>query len=366
MAETLSSRIFVNSEQVGDYVDIVMPATDKKTEEEIRIHYLEAGIGEPLLLIHGIGQSLYTWRCLFSELSESYRVIAVDLPGHGYSGRPEQFCYSMDEMAEALKLFMDAKGIFSAHIMAFSTGSIYMMRLLKLYPQYVANCIAISPGGITKQMPSVFHNMKSAISAVFSRNLYTAGDVRKWLLECVYDKTNIDDRVVEQYYTPIEDGLTRENLMYAVRNFDLKYVTDEMKDVDHEILLLWGREDKWHTPNSSIFFQGILQNGRYFLVRNAGHLVQEDTPDKLLQVIVSYIPPTVMPHYNGQLFYTDLDLGKNRPEDDGNAIEEQMPGDVSLTEEAVETEEAPEEVAEPEETKEEVPAETVPEEEDKA
>ena len=81
MEETLAGKLFVNSEQVGDYVSVIMPAADGGEGEEIRIHYLEAGVGEPLLLIHGIGQSLYTWRRIFSDLSENYRVIALDLPG---------------------------------------------------------------------------------------------------------------------------------------------------------------------------------------------------------------------------------------------------------------------------------------------
>ena len=45
--------------------------------EKVRIHYMEAGMGEPMLLIHSVGQSLYTWRGVFNKLSACYRVIAV-------------------------------------------------------------------------------------------------------------------------------------------------------------------------------------------------------------------------------------------------------------------------------------------------
>ncbi|MBQ6481910.1 MAG: alpha/beta hydrolase [Anaerolineaceae bacterium] len=318
MEETLSGKLFVNSRQVGDYIEITMPKAEKKPEEQIRIHYLEAGIGEPLLLIHGLGQSLYTWRNLFAELSESYRVIAIDLPGHGYSDRPEYFCYSMDEMAEAIKLFLDEKEIISAHMIGFSTGAMYMLRLLTMYPEYVANCIAISPGGISKQMPSLIRSMKSPLKAVFTRNLFSFGDVKKCLQECFYDQTAIDDRVVNQYYEPLSDGYTREALMYAVQNFDLHYVTEQLKETDHEILLLWGKEDKWHLPNNSVFYQSILQNGRYFLVRNAGHIVQEDTPEKLYQVILSYIPSATYGYYPPQYFSYDKDTREQEVFDTGN------------------------------------------------
>ena len=296
MEETLTSRLFINSAQVGDYVEIQMPESEKKPSEDIQIHYLEAGIGEPMLLIHGIGQSLYTWRGVFSELSENYRVIAIDLPGHGYSSRPDFFSFSMDEMALAIKLFLDAKDIRSAHMVGFSTGSLYMLHLLNLYPAYVANCIAISPGDIVKPMPKIICKLKNRLTAVFSRNLFSSNDVKKCLQEGFYDQTSLDSRVVEQYYEPISDGVSREMLMYAVQNYDMEYVAEGLKETDHEVLLLWGREDKWHRPNSSVFFQGILKSGRYFLIRNSGHFVQEDTPDKLLQVIFSYIP-TAVPSY---------------------------------------------------------------------
>lgn len=291
MEDAMAGKLFVNSEQVGDYITVTMPGKDDGAGEEIRIHYLESGVGEPLLLIHGIGQSLYTWRRVFSELSENYRVIAIDLPGHGYSGRPENFCYSMDEMADLLHGFLVEKDIRSAHMVGFSTGSMYMLRFLTLYHECVANCIAIAPGGVTKQMPGLIRSLQSPVKAVFTRNLFSAGDVRKMLRECVYDQTAMDERAVRQYYQPISDGLSREALMYAVQNFDMKHVTDGLREIDHEVLLLWGREDRWHTANNSVFFQGILQNGRYFLIRNAGHIVQEDAPGKLLEVILSYIPP---------------------------------------------------------------------------
>ncbi len=292
------SQLFVNSEQVGSVLTVTLPDyEDCGAHEEVSIHYLEAGVGEPLLLIHGIGQSLYTWRNVFSELSENYRVIAIDLLGHGYSSRPDTFRYTVDDTADLLMAFLDAKGIQSAHMLGFSTGAMYMLRFLSRYPERVANCVAIAPGGITDEMPKLVHQMCKPLVSVFSRNLYTMSDVRKMLYECVSDPSVIDERVVRQYYEPIADGLSREALMYALRNFDMEHVAEGLIDVDHEVLVLWGKEDNWHLPAGSVYFQGILQNGRYYLVRGAGHLLHEEAPQKLLEILYSYIPPAV-PHYN--------------------------------------------------------------------
>ena len=290
----MRSNLFINSEQVGDTLNILLPASSGDEErEEAQIHYLEAGVGEPLILIHSVGQSLFTWRNVFAELSENYRVIAIDLPGHGYSSRPDTFTYSMDDTAEVLRLFLDVKGIQSAHMIGFSMGAMYMLRFLSLYPDRVANCIAITPGGVTRQTPALIHRMMKPLANVFARNLYSASDVEKLLLECVVDKELIDEHTVRQYYEPVADGLSREALSYALRNFDMDVVADGLVPIEHEVLVLWGKEDRWHPPSGSVYFQGILQSGRYYLIRNAGHLLQEEAPVKLLEIIYSYIPPAV-------------------------------------------------------------------------
>jgi pimeloyl-ACP methyl ester carboxylesterase len=298
VGESLRSQLFINSEQVGDFIEVTLPATGEDEESEVaRIHYLEAGVGEPLLLIHSVGQSLYTWRNVFAELSDNYRVIALDLPGHGYSSRPDSFTYTADDMAVVLNLFLDALNVKSAHMIGFSLGAMYMLRFLSLYPRRVANCIAISPGGITEQMPKLIQQLQTPLVATFARNLYTASNVRALLKECVSDETLIDDHVVKQYYEPIADGLAREAIMYALRNFDMDAIAEGLMPVEHEVLVLWGKNDSWHPPAGSVYFQSLLRTGRYYLVRNAGHLLQEEAPAKLLEIVYSYIPPAV-PSYD--------------------------------------------------------------------
>lgn len=281
---------FINSEEIGSFTEVTVPTAPNDIEEDIRIHYYETGSGEPLLLIHGIGQSLYTWRYLYPELSENYRVIAIDLPGHGYSSRPEKFCYSMDEMAELIHAFLVSLGISSTHMIGFSTGAMYMMRFIAMYPEMSANCIAISPGGITNKMPRRIRNLRKGLKSVFARNLFTQRNVKNWLKECSVDPSCFDEDAVSQYYGPVSDGLSREALMYAVKNFDMKYATEEIRGNEHEVLMLWGKEDQWHRPNNSVFFQGVLSNARYFLIRSAGHIVQEEAPEKVLEIIENYIP----------------------------------------------------------------------------
>jgi len=71
--------VFVNNANIGDFIDF----------EGVRMHYFEKGEGFPVILVHGIGQSLYTWRNNIDALAERFRVLAPDLLGYGYSDKPD-------------------------------------------------------------------------------------------------------------------------------------------------------------------------------------------------------------------------------------------------------------------------------------
>ena len=55
----------------------------------IRLHYLAAGAGEPVILLHGYAQNSHMWRPLIAELSKTHSVIAPDLRGFGQSAKPD-------------------------------------------------------------------------------------------------------------------------------------------------------------------------------------------------------------------------------------------------------------------------------------
>ena len=59
------------------------------TIDGVRIHYQEKGTGTPLVLIHGLSSSTYSWKDVFEPLAKNYRVIAADLKGFGFSGKPD-------------------------------------------------------------------------------------------------------------------------------------------------------------------------------------------------------------------------------------------------------------------------------------
>jgi len=97
-----------------------------------RMHYLEAGSGETVILIHTNGGSVHQYKESMTSLAQNYRVIAWDMPGHGDSD-PLIRHYSIEDYCAALAAFMDALEIPVAHISGCSCGGTISVGFAGLY-----------------------------------------------------------------------------------------------------------------------------------------------------------------------------------------------------------------------------------------
>jgi pimeloyl-ACP methyl ester carboxylesterase len=104
------------------------------TYKEGKIHYLDTGKGDALVLIHGYLESAEIWKDLSKKLSEKFRVLAVDLPGHGLS----EICgnsNSLESMAGTISDLLDSLSIKKVFLIGHSLGGYVAMAFLELFPE---------------------------------------------------------------------------------------------------------------------------------------------------------------------------------------------------------------------------------------
>lgn len=268
----------------------VPPVQAEQKFEKAKIHYLEAGIGEPIILLHTIGQSAYTWRNMFEKLSEHYRVIAVDLLGHGYSSRPENFEYTIADQAMALGKFMDALELEKAGIVAFSMGCAYALEFALNNPQRVSRLVLLAPGGLVPEMPMSIRLIDSSLFGTLACLLYTSRTVNSILEQCFFDLTNLNMGIVNDYYTTIADGKSRRAIRMSLHNYDDNQLLSKLRMMETQILILQGSEDKWRTTKEMDMLHASMPQSVSSVIRNAGHLIHEEKPDKVVYAILEFIP----------------------------------------------------------------------------
>jgi pimeloyl-ACP methyl ester carboxylesterase len=121
-------------------------ALESKPFGKIEIHYREHGNGPPLLLVHGLMTSSYSWRYVLEPLGQRYRLVIPDLPGAGRSGKPD-VAYSPDALSTAISELQRALGIRGCLAIGNSLGGYLCMKLALRDPGAFSRLVNVhSPG----------------------------------------------------------------------------------------------------------------------------------------------------------------------------------------------------------------------------
>ncbi|MBO5197099.1 MAG: alpha/beta hydrolase [Lachnospiraceae bacterium] len=129
-------------------------------KDKAELYYQEQGEGMPLVLLHGNGENSGYFEHQLSYFSKKYRVIALDTRGHGRSLRGKA-PFTLEQFAEDLKEFLDAKGLNRINLLGFSDGGNIALLFALKYPQYVNRLILnganLRPSGVKAyvQLPIV-------------------------------------------------------------------------------------------------------------------------------------------------------------------------------------------------------------------
>lgn len=117
----------------------------------MKLHYSESGMGKPLILLHGNGESGQYFKHQIAFFSRKYRVIALDTRGHGDSPRGNA-PFTIEQFAEDLLNFMDEHAIEKAHLLGFSDGGNIALTFALKYPDRVDRLILnganLNPSGV--------------------------------------------------------------------------------------------------------------------------------------------------------------------------------------------------------------------------
>ena len=115
------------------------------------VHYIDTGGGpEAVVFIHGSACNLGFWRHQIPALAARYRVIAIDLPGHGQSGAP-QVEYSMEYFAEGVAAVLTKAGVARAVLVGHSMGLPVARTFIRLHPDKAAGLVSID--GVVELVP---------------------------------------------------------------------------------------------------------------------------------------------------------------------------------------------------------------------
>lgn len=138
---------------LGERAFAEQPKSDDFEVNGVKIHFVTAGEGESVLLIHGLyANADMNWRLpgIFGALAKNYQVIAVDLPGHGQSDKPDSADAYGEQLVEDMVLLLDHLKIEKAHVVGYSMGGMVSMKLMTKHPERLRSVAVCGMGWLAE------------------------------------------------------------------------------------------------------------------------------------------------------------------------------------------------------------------------
>ena len=269
---------FIYNEHIGEFVDV----------QGVNIRFTAMGDGDPVLFIHGIGQTAYTFRRNLPEFAKYFLAIAPDMVGYGFSDKPD-LSYSIEENSEFILALLNALRIKQTHIVAVGSGAIYALDFMIHYPERVGRGVMVAPGGMTRNFPYWVRALNGALAPAASAML-TRKVVAETLSACFFDQTVIRPEDVETYFTSLDSKLAKNILVRSIQNFSEEEVLARLKTLQHDTLFVWGEDDKVRPMEEyARNYFGIPPHAQELVVRNTGHLVHEEKPAKFNAAAIDFL-----------------------------------------------------------------------------
>jgi pimeloyl-ACP methyl ester carboxylesterase len=267
---------------VREYEDVALEETEPEGSavwvNGARIHYHELGQGQPLLLLHGLGASTYSFRHNLPELSRHFRVIAMDLPGYGLSSRavPD---LSLTAQTQYVTGFLDHLGLERITVVGHSMGGSVAQRLAVTAPDRVERLVLLASTTDEFMLRGAF---ASAVMAPFIPVFVTAvlhnPQVREmWVRRAVHDPDHLTPEIRAAYAAP-------GHIIGHVAAFQ-RLMIDRMRDQPLDLgriaapaLIVWGETDRIVSLAHGRQLEASIRGSRLVVVPRAGHWVPEEQP----------------------------------------------------------------------------------------
>jgi magnesium chelatase accessory protein len=246
----------------------------------IRWHVQEAGEGPVILLLHGTGAATHSWRSLWPLLLSHGRLVAMDLPGHAFTSRPDDL--SLNGMASAVGTLVKALGVEPDVVIGHSAGAAVAARMT--LDGLIKPRLLVGIGGALEPFPGpaafLFPGFAKLLflnplaPQLFAMTAGMPGEAKRFLARSTGSRIDAD---TARFYGRLFGNRGHVgSTLGMMASWDLVPLERDLSRLSSDVLLLHGTEDKAVPPRVSEDVARRVVRGRAVLLPGLGHLPHEE------------------------------------------------------------------------------------------
>ena len=258
--------------------------------DNLNVHYRDEGKGMPVVLIHGTSSSLHTWEDWTKILTQSYRVIRMDLPGFGLTGPNADHNYSIEYYADFLDKFLTKLDINSIYLAGNSLGGLIAWYYTSNHLDQIKKLVLLDPAGFYnyQEIPFVFKLARIPLINKLVGKITPKFFIEKNLKEVYHDTEKVTNHLIERYHD-LTLRVGNRAAFIKKANQPIKDHTMRLKLITSPTLILWGRNDHWIPVTNATKFLKELPNAELKIMEETGHIPMEERPLESVAHIIKFL-----------------------------------------------------------------------------
>ena len=245
----------------------------------------------PLLLIHGSLGSLHMWEGWVDALKDRYRLISVDLPGHGLTGAWPRGDYSIEAYTDFIEVLADTLHLDRFAIAGHSLGGAVAWSFAATRPERISHLILVDSAGYPRDGEPPLPIRLARTRGVGDIGIYFKPErlVRRSLEEIYSDPAMVTPERLKRFAELQRFPGNRQATLQRARSQEPLDPTP-IKRLDVPTLVIWGAQDRWVPISDAFRFQNDIKGARLAIFEKSGHDPMEEDPQGTAAAVAEFLP----------------------------------------------------------------------------
>ncbi|MFQ6027045.1 MAG: alpha/beta fold hydrolase [Dehalococcoidia bacterium] len=262
----------------------------------VNVHYIQAGEGPTVLLLHGLGTSLITWHQNVDPLvAAGFRVLALDLPGHGDSDKPREISYDPISAARLLHHFLLSQEVERVSVVGSSAGGLIVSLFALSYPEQVDRLILVASGGLGKEVSWVLRliSVPGLGELVYQPRLQRMLDLDKRLfyqIPPILEEIKLELHRVRSLPGVRHAGI--QSIRSSVNFLGLRkhrYLLPQLQQFPSPLMTVWGAEDQVLPAAHALTVQERLPHSVVRILPRCGHWPHMEKSEEFNDLLIQFL-----------------------------------------------------------------------------
>ncbi|MFM8912373.1 MAG: alpha/beta fold hydrolase [Flammeovirgaceae bacterium] len=264
---------------------------------EEKVHVRDIGKGTPLFLLHGSFASLHTWAGWQTNLSQHFRTISIDLPGHGLTGPSATNRYTTNDYGQLVFDLADQLQIDTFHVAGNSMGGQVAWQMALRNPTRVKKMVLVDAAGFwqlpgtgdqKQSHPFIFKLLQTDWIANLLVKITPKFLFRQNLKQVYGNPTKVKKENVDRFFDLMMREGNRTATLQRLRQRG-KDLQDSIAMIQSPTLILWGEKDAWIPVANAQRFHKAINSSQLHIFPQAGHVPMEEIPEESAQVALDFL-----------------------------------------------------------------------------